>query len=86
MSTLDYQPDPFDIEVELAEALQDPEFRKTYDALEGEFTALDALLNARRKALAQGLDLDAEAVEDLETARTDRQAGNQDAFVDLDAL
>jgi hypothetical protein len=33
-----------------------------------------------------GLDLDANAVADLEAAHADRQAGNQDAFVDLDAL
>jgi hypothetical protein len=33
-----------------------------------------------------GLDLDANAVADLEAAHADRQAGNQDAFVDLDTI
>ncbi|WP_322061402.1 helix-turn-helix transcriptional regulator [Paraburkholderia sp. J63] len=30
--------------------MQDPEFRAAYDALEEEFTALDALLTARKQA------------------------------------
>lgn len=50
MAELDYQPVPFDFDAELAEALQTPEFRRAYDALQDEFSALDALLQARKEA------------------------------------
>lgn len=33
-----------------------------------------------------GLDLDDEAVTDLQTARRDRETGNTSAYVDLDAI
>ena len=33
-----------------------------------------------------GLDLDEEAIDDLETARQDREKGNVDAYIDLDDL
>ena len=33
-----------------------------------------------------GLDLDAEAIDDLETARQDREKGNVDAYIDLDDI
>lgn len=42
-----------------------------------EFQALEEML---------GLDLDGEAVADLEQARKDRTAGRTDAYVDLDDL
>ena len=50
MAKLDYQPVPFDIDAELAEAMQTPEFRTAYDALRDEFATLDALLQARKEA------------------------------------
>ena len=33
-----------------------------------------------------GLDLDDDAIEDLRQARQDREKGNEEAFVDLEAL
>jgi DNA-binding XRE family transcriptional regulator len=45
-----FAPLPFDIEATKAEWMQDPEFRTAYEALADEFTALDALLAARRAA------------------------------------
>lgn len=50
MTELDYQPTPFDVDAELAAALQSPDFRDAYAALHDEFAALDALLQARREA------------------------------------
>ncbi len=50
MADLDYRPIPFDVDAELAEAKRDEEFRAAYDALEDEFTALAALLQARKEA------------------------------------
>jgi PHD/YefM family antitoxin component YafN of YafNO toxin-antitoxin module len=33
-----------------------------------------------------GLDLDAEAIADLEEAKRDREAGNEEAFLDIDSV
>jgi len=41
---------PFDPAVHLEHALKNPEFKAAYDALEDEFSALDALLQARKQA------------------------------------
>lgn len=44
-----YQPVPH-TNADTEQMMQNPEFRAAYDALEGEFTALDALLTARKEA------------------------------------
>jgi len=50
MADIKYQPVAYDPKESLQNDLQNPEFRKAYQALEGEFAALDALLAARREA------------------------------------
>lgn len=45
-----YDPVPFDIGTFVSEKLADAAFREAFEALEDEFTALDILLEARRKA------------------------------------
>ena len=45
-----YQPVSYDPMKSLESDLQNPDFRKAYEALEDEFAALDALLAARRQA------------------------------------
>lgn len=41
---------PFDPAAHLKRSLKDPAFKAAYDALEDEFSALDALLQARKQA------------------------------------
>ena len=50
MDNDEYRPVPMDPKAEIARDLLNPEFQKAYDALEDEFSALDALLLARKTA------------------------------------
>ena len=45
-----YRPVPCDPAAELSKDLEDPAFREAYEALEEEYAALDAMLNARKAA------------------------------------
>lgn len=45
-----YRPASCDPSAELAKDLEDPAFREAYEALEEEYAALDAMLNARKAA------------------------------------
>ena len=45
-----YEPVPFDTERTKEEWMKDPAFRAVYEELEDEFSALDALLSARKSA------------------------------------
>lgn len=45
-----YRPVTCDPAAELAKDLEDPAFREAYGALEDEYAALDAMLNARKEA------------------------------------
>lgn len=45
-----YRPASSDPSAELAKDLEDPAFREAYEALEEEYAALDAMLNARKAA------------------------------------
>lgn len=45
-----YRPASSDLSAELAKDLEDPAFREAYEALEEEYAALDAMLNARKAA------------------------------------
>jgi len=47
---MSYKPVSYDPKKKLEEELQDPNFKKAWDALDDEFAALDALLMARRQA------------------------------------
>ena len=47
---MSYKPVAYDPKKKLEEELKDPYFRKAWDALDDEFSALDALLSARRQA------------------------------------
>jgi DNA-binding XRE family transcriptional regulator len=79
MAELDYQPVPFDVDAELAEAMQTPEFRTAYDALQDEFAALDALLQARRDAgltqaqVAERMGIKQSALARIESSLTNKQ-------------
>jgi DNA-binding XRE family transcriptional regulator len=50
MADMKYKPVSYDPKKSLENDLQNPDFRKAYEALEDEFAALDALLAARRQA------------------------------------
>jgi DNA-binding XRE family transcriptional regulator len=50
MAEMKYQPVSYNPQKELDNDLQNPDFQKAYEALEDEFTTLDALLAARRQA------------------------------------
>ena len=50
MVEMKYDPIPYNPQEVLDNDLQAPEFQKAYKALEDEFSALDALLAARRQA------------------------------------
>lgn len=45
-----YSPVPFDPKTEIERELSDPEFRRAWESIQDEFSALDALLSARRAA------------------------------------
>jgi len=47
---MNYKPVAYDPKKKLVKELQDPSFKKAWDALDDEFAALDALLSARRQA------------------------------------
>ena len=47
---MSYKPVSYDPKKKLEKDLQDPNFKKAWDALDDEFAALDALLTARRQA------------------------------------
>jgi DNA-binding XRE family transcriptional regulator len=47
---MSYKPVSYKPKNKLENDLQDPEFKKAWEALEDEFAALDALLTARRQA------------------------------------
>lgn len=47
---MSYKPVAYDPKKILVKELQDPSFKKVWDALDDEFAALDALLSARRQA------------------------------------
>lgn len=50
MANTNYKPVPYKPKKELENDLQNPDFRKAWDALSDEFATLDALLAARRQA------------------------------------
>lgn len=45
-----YCPVPFDPKAEIERELADPEFRKAWESIQDEFSALDVLLSARKAA------------------------------------
>lgn len=47
---MSYKPVSYDPKKRLEKELQDPDFKKAWEALDDEFTTLDALLAARREA------------------------------------
>ena len=47
---MSYKPVSYDPKKKLEKDLQDPNFKKAWEALDDEFAALDALLTARRQA------------------------------------
>ena len=47
---MSYKPVSYHPKKKLENELQDPDFKKAWEALEDEFAALDALLAARRQA------------------------------------
>lgn len=47
---MSYKPVSYDPKKKLEKDLQDPNFKKAWEALDDEFVALDALLTARRQA------------------------------------
>jgi len=79
MAKLDYQPVPFDIDAELADAMQTPAFRTAYDALQDEFAALDALLQARKDAgltqaqIAERMGIKQSALARIESSLTSKR-------------
>lgn len=78
MAEPDYQPVPFDIDAELGEALQTPDFRDAYDALQDEFAALDALLQARRDAgLTQAQVAERMGIKQSSLARIESSLGSK---------
>ena len=50
MADMSYKPVPYNPRQSLESDLRNPDFRKAWEPLEDEFTALDALLAARRQA------------------------------------
>ena len=50
MADMSYNPVPYNPKRSLENDLQNPDFRKAWETLEDEFSALDALLSARRQA------------------------------------
>lgn len=78
MTNPEYQPVPFEIEAELAEAMQTPEFREAYTALQDEFAALDALLQARREAgLTQAQVAERMGIKQSSLARIESSLGSK---------
>ncbi|MFM8332831.1 MAG: helix-turn-helix domain-containing protein [Candidatus Methylumidiphilus sp.] len=87
MSGVEYQPVPFDIDAELAEALRVPAFREAYDALEDEFAALDALLQARREAgLTQAQVAERMGIKQSALARIESSLGSKKHSPTLETL
>lgn len=78
MADISYNPLPFDIQKELADALQNPAFQTAYDALEDEFTTLDALLQARRAAgLTQAQVAERMGIKQSSLARIESSLGSK---------
>lgn len=50
MKKTDYRPIRADLKREIAQNLRDPQFRAAWDSIQDEFSALDVLLEARRRA------------------------------------
>ena len=50
MSNEKYRPVPFDPKSEIERELADPKFREAWESIQDEFSALDALLSARKTA------------------------------------
>lgn len=79
MVELDYQPVPFDVEAELAKALEDSDFQTAYEALQDEFAALDVLLRARKEAgltqaeVAERMGIKQSALARIESSLTDKK-------------
>lgn len=79
MAELDYQPVPFDVEAELAKALEDSDFQTVYEALQNEFAALDVLLRARKEAgltqaeVAERMGIKQSALARIESSLTDKK-------------
>lgn len=73
-----YDPVPFDIEATKKKWMKKPGFRKAYEALEDEFAALDALLEARKAAgltqaeVAERMGMKQSALARIESSLTSR--------------
>ncbi len=79
MAELDYQPVSFDVQAELAKALEDGDFQAAYEALQEEFAALDVLLRARKEAgltqaqVAERMGIKQSALARIESSLTDKK-------------
>ena len=79
MAELEYCPVSFDFDAELKAAMENPSFRDAYDALHDEFTALGALLQARKEAgltqsqVAERMGIKQSALARIESSLGDRK-------------
>lgn len=69
---------PFDPAAHIQHSLSNPEFKAAYDALEDEFSALDALLHARKQAgLTQAEVADRMGIAQSALARIESSLGSR---------